>query len=269
MPASRSPRPSSSRSFSLLRCDQPANRWAEPRVATRPVRIVRGLCFPALVVAVLLLPACAAGGPLRPERPEDATPLDRYVAAPDPAYAWEPVRELQGEGCVAHVLKMTSQTWLTPEDVDRTTWWHWLTIVEPGTITSDIALLFINGGNNDDGPPQEIRSTYARIASTTGSIVAELKMVPNQPLRFAGDSGAPRREDRLIAFAWSKFLRGGDPVWLPRLPMTKSAVRAMDTVSAYFEKRGGSGPRLGPLVVAGASQRGWTPRTPAPAHPPG
>src|SRR5439155_23062662 len=111
----------------------------------------------------------------------------------------------------AHVLKMTSQTWLTADDVDRTTWWHWLTIVELGPITSDIALLFIGGGNNADAPPHEIRSTYARIALTTGSVVAELKMVPNDPLRFAGDSGALRWVDRLIAFAWSKFLRGGDP----------------------------------------------------------
>src|SRR2546428_8829179 len=205
--------------------------------------------------------------------PEDATPLDRYVAAPDPAYAWEPVRELQGEGCVAHVLKMTSQTWLTPNDVDRTTWWHWLTIVEPGTITSDIALLFIGGGNNDDGPPQGIRSTYARIALTTGSVVAELKMVPNEPLPVAGGFGAPRREDRLIAFAWSKFLRGGGPVWLPRLPMTKSAVRAMDTVSAYFEKRGGGGPRgRGGGPVGGGRPGGRRPaapggrRVPLPRH---
>ena len=248
-----------------------------------PVLLAAARLAPALVVAVLLLPACAASGPLRPEMPAGATPLDRYIAAPDPAYAWEPVRELQGEGCVAHVLKMTSQTWLTPDDVDRTTWWHWLTIVEPETITSDIALLFIGGGNNDDGPPEEIRSTYARIASSTGSVVAELRMAPNQPLRFAGDPGAPRREDRLIAFAWSKFLRGGDPVWLPRLPMTKSAVRAMDTVSAYFEKRGGGGPRgrggsrggsgprdgnaprIGRFVVAGASKRGWTTWTTAAA----
>jgi PhoPQ-activated pathogenicity-related protein len=219
----------------------------------------------AVLVAVLLLPACAAGGPRRAETREDSTPLDRYVAAADPAYAWEPVRELRGEGCVAHVLKMTSQTWLTPDDVDRTTWWHWLTIVEPETITSDIALLLIGGGDNDDGPPEEIRSTYARIASTTGSVVAELRMVPNQPLRFAGDSGGARREDRLIAFAWSRFLRGGDTVWLPRLPMTKSAVRAMDTVSAYFEARGGSGPRIGRFVVAGSSKRGWTTWTTAAA----
>src|SRR3989442_1925065 len=96
-------------------------------------------------------------------------------------------------------------------------------------------------------------------------------MVPNQPLRFAGDPGAPRREDRLIAFAWSKFLRGGDPVWLPRLPMTKSAVRAMDTITAYFEKRGGSGPRagnaprIGRFVLPGASKRGRANLTTAPA----
>jgi PhoPQ-activated pathogenicity-related protein len=223
----------------------------------------------ALAVAVLLLPACAAGGPRRPDAREgarqDATPLDRYVAAPDPAYTWEKVRELSGEGCVAHVLKMTSQTWLTPGDVDRTTWWHWLTIVEPERVTSDIALLYIGGGSNDDALPAEIRSTYARIAVSTGSVVAELRMVPNEPLQFAGDSSGPRKEDRLIAFAWSKFLRGGDPVWLPRLPMTKSAVRAMDTVSAYFEKRGGSGPRIRRFVVAGSSKRGWTTWTTAAA----
>jgi PhoPQ-activated pathogenicity-related protein len=212
----------------------------------------------ALLASVLLLPACVGGGPHPPETREDPTPLDRYVAAPDPAYAWEPVRELKGEGCVAHVLKMTSQTWLTPEQVDRTTWWHWLTIVEPETITSDIALLYITGGNNDDGPPGEIRPAYARIASTTGTVVAEVRMVPNQPLRFVGDADTPRREDRLIAFAWTQFLKGGDPVWLPRLPMTKSAVRAMDTVTAYFEKRDQKGPRVRRFVVAGASKRGWT-----------
>jgi PhoPQ-activated pathogenicity-related protein len=212
---------------------------------------------PALLVLVLLPPACAADGPPRPELREDATPLDRYVAAGDPAYAWEPVLDLKAKGCVAHVLKLTSQTWLTPGDVDRTVWWHWLTIVEPETVSSDIALLYIHGGGNDDGPPERIRSTFARIASSTGTVVAELRMVPNQPLRFAGDPGGPRREDRLIAYAWDRFLRGGDPVWLPRLPMTRSAVRAMDTISAYFEERGASGPRIGRFVVAGASKRGW------------
>jgi PhoPQ-activated pathogenicity-related protein len=221
--------------------------------------LVAALCAPALLVAILSLPACAGGGPPRPVPREDTTPLDRYVAAADPVYAWEPVRDLPaGDGCVAHVLKMTSQSWLAPGDVDRTVWWHWLTLIEPGTVTSDVALLYIHGGDNDGGPPERIRSAYARIAAATGTVVAEVRMVPNQPLRFAGDPGAPRREDRLIAFAWDRFLRGGDPVWLPRLPMTKSVVRAMDTITAYFEARGGGGPRVRRFVVAGASKRGWT-----------
>jgi PhoPQ-activated pathogenicity-related protein len=189
------------------------------------------------------------------------------VAAADTAYAWEPVLDMQVEGCTAHVLKMTSQTWLTPGDVDHTRWWHWLTIVEPEAIRSDLALLYIHGGDIDDLPPDSIRPAYARIARATGTVVAELRMVPNQPLRFTGDPDAPRKEDRLIAFAWSRFLRSGDPVWLPRLPMTKSAVRAMDTITAYFDGRRqdptgtgpapGERPRVGRFVVVGASKRGW------------
>jgi PhoPQ-activated pathogenicity-related protein len=221
----------------------------------------------ALVLSAALLPGCA--GRCAPQQTlretgPDATALDRYVAAPDPAYRWEPVRTLKADRCLAHVLKMTSQTWLTPNDVDRTEWWHWLTIVEPEKVTSDVALLFLHGGDNEDGPPDQVRPALAKIAQATGTVVAELRMVPNQPLRFTGDSGSPRKEDRLIAYAWAQFLRGGDPVWLPRLPMTKSAVRAMDTVTAYFEKRGAAGERgegdvrVNRFVVVGASKRGWT-----------
>src|SRR5262245_13806101 len=210
-------------------------------------RRARDLAAAVLLLAVLAgQAACAAstgrpGEAARPDAPgaerEDATPLDRYVAAPDPAYAWEPVRDLPLDGCTAHVLSMTSQRWLTPADVDRTEWRHWLTIVEPESVRSDIALLYIHGGDNDDAPPSSFRPAFARIARATGSVVVEMRMVPNQPLSFAGDPDAPRKEDRLIAFAWRQFLRGGDPVWLPRLPMTKSVVRAMDTVTAWFDAR--------------------------------
>ncbi len=55
-----------------------------------------------------------------------------------------------------------------------------------------------------------------------------------------GPHGLEDKEGRLIVFAWSKFLRGGDPVWLPRLPVTKCAVRAMDTISVYFKRAAGA-----------------------------
>ena len=224
---------------------------------------------PLLLLAVLALhSACAGSVPRRPAEEVEATPLDRYVAAPDPAYAWNEVSDLPGEGCTAHVLAMTSQNWLTPADVDRTEWRHYLTIVEPESRRSGLALLYIHGGDNDDEPPKTIRPVYARIARATGTVVAELRMVPNQPLRFTGDPDAPRKEDRLIAFAWREFLRRGDPTWLPRLPMTKSVVRAMDTITAWSEGRrdAGAGPgmdhagglRVDKFVVVGASKRGWT-----------
>jgi hypothetical protein len=62
--------------------------------------------------------------------------------------------------------------------------------------------------------------------------VASVQQIPNQPLRFAGES-QPRREDALIAYTWDKFLRTGDARWPARLPMTKAVVRAMDAVTAF------------------------------------
>ena len=60
-------------------------------------------------------------------------------------------------------------------------------------------------------------------------MTAELRLVPNQPIVFMDDpTRKPRSEDDFIAYTWDKFLRTGDEKWPARLPMTKSAVRAMD-----------------------------------------
>ena len=73
------------------------------------------------------------------------------------------------------------------------------------------------------------------IANTTGSVVAELGTVPNQPLAFDGD-GVPRWEDDLIAYNWARSLTGDGPKRLVLDAMTKSAVRAMDTVTAIMAR---------------------------------
>ncbi len=83
-------------------------------------------------------------------------------------------------------------------------------------------------------------------------------MVPNQPLTFAGDDFGPRVEDELISYNWRHFLDTGDTLWLTRLPMTKSAVRAMDTVTTFLAGKEAGGHKVDHFVVAGASKRGWT-----------
>jgi PhoPQ-activated pathogenicity-related protein len=117
--------------------------------------------------------------------------------------------------------------------------------------------LAISGGNNNSGPPEKLDPLTAQLAKGSRSIVAELKMVPNQPLVFNGD-GRRRSEDSMIAYTWDKFLRTGDAKWPARLPMTKSAVRALDTITSFCASEDGGKLKVDRFVVCGGSKRGWT-----------
>ncbi len=187
----------------------------------------------------------------------ELTALDKYVAAPDTNYSFHLVTSIPGNGQTTFILEMTSQAWLTTNEVDRPVWKHWLTIVKPDSVDSSKSLLFIGGGGNGGSPPKSADGNLVQIALKTKSVIAELKMVPNQPLVFAGETEG-RKEDSLIAYTWDKFLRTGDTKWPARLPMTKSAVRAMDTVTTFCGSAEGGGVKVDGFVVAGGSKRGWT-----------
>jgi PhoPQ-activated pathogenicity-related protein len=189
--------------------------------------------------------------------PNSPTALDKYVAAPDTNYSFHLVRMLSTNHQTVFTLEMTSQAWLTTNEVDRPHWKHWINIIRPTEVTSSTALLFITGGKNDNKPPKLADETLVQIALATKSIVAELKMVPNQPLVFAGETEG-RSEDSFIAYTWDKFLHTGDSKWPARLPMTKAAVRAMDTVTAFSSSAEGGQLKVDRFVVSGASKRGWT-----------
>ncbi len=216
----------------------------------------------------MLLAALATAVPLAaPTSPQAATAraqpaqtaLDRYVAAPDSNFSWKVVRDLQAEGVTATLLEMTSQKWLTEKEVERPLWTHWITIARPEKVTSNIGLLFISGGASDRPAPARPPAWLAEIARETGTVTAELRLVPNQPVVFTDDPARkPRTEDDFIAYTWDKFLRTGDEKWPARLPMTKSAVRAMDAVTAFTASAEGGGSRVTRFVVSGASKRGWT-----------
>ena len=166
------------------------------------------------------------------------------------------IKTVAGDGYTGYVLEMTSENWRTPAEVDRPIWTHWLTIVRPEHSVTSTSLLLVSGGSNEKPPPQ-MNPILTQLALTTNSVISELRMVPNQPLVFTGDS-AKRTEDAITAYSWQKFLATGDETWPVRLPMTKSVVRAMDTISSFCGSPGGGGVLVNKFVVGGASKRGWT-----------
>jgi len=186
------------------------------------------------------------------------TALDRYVAKPDPAYVWKLAGTVRGAEHTAFILELTSQTWRSSAEVDRPVWKHWLTIVRPDTVTTNKALLFIGGGSNTDPQPKGPSDRLVTFATETRSVVAELGMVPNQPLFFADSKDKGRVEDDLVAYSRVKQIQTGDDYWLVRLAMVKSGVRAMDAVQEFMASDAGGRVKIDQFVVSGGSKRGWT-----------
>lgn len=207
------------------------------------------------LTAAFVLAGCAA--PPSGHNPSLKTPLDRYVAQPDRHYSWRLVEQQSADGVRVSFIRLTSQAWLTEAEVNRPLWWHWLVVYTPDTVAHGTALLMITGGSNQGDDLPKPSGQLAQIAKATQAVVGEFRMVPNQPLIF-GNDGKERHEDDLIAYTWDKFLRTGDPKWPARLPMTKAAVRAMDTLTDFCGLEPGGGHRVETFIVAGGSKRGWT-----------
>jgi PhoPQ-activated pathogenicity-related protein len=86
------------------------------------------------------------------------------------------------------------------------------------------------GRRNDNA----ILSNCLRLAVRTNTIAAVLYQVPNQPCGFSDDEWHPRSEDDIIAYTWAHFIRNPEEVeWPLHIPMTKAAVRALDTLQTY------------------------------------
>ena len=185
------------------------------------------------------------------------TALDRYVKKPDPTYKFDIVNTIPGEGYTTYIVDLTSQTWRSAAEVNHPVWKHWLTIVKPDRVTTTTGFLFITGGSIGGKAPVSANAMYTENALVTHSVVAELQDVPNEPLRFGGDT-RDLTEDGIIAYTWVKFMKGGDEEWPLRLPMTKAAVRAMDTISTIMATPQAGSVKVEKFVVSGGSKRGWT-----------
>lgn len=211
--------------------------------------------FPTKLLSFFLAFICAAGTLL-------SSDLDDYVKIPDENYSWEIYRSIKKRGYSLHTLKMTSQSWRSKEEVDRPLWEHWLTILIPDKVKSQKAMLYIDGGLNGGRPPPRFRGFLSKMAQGTNTVVAWLRYVPSQRLKFPDDPNPRykkkgRMEDALLAYSFDKFFKTGDTSWICHFPMTKSVVRAMDTVTEFCKDREGS-VNLEGFVITGVSKRGWT-----------
>ena len=186
------------------------------------------------------------------------TALDRYIAKPDPTYGWKLVNTIPGNGYTGYVLELTSQSWRSAKDVDRPVWKHWLTIVKPDNVQPGKGLLFIGGGKNTDPAPRTISERLSGFALESNTVIAELGMVPNQPLFFTDSKDKARSEDDLIAYTRVKHFTTKDDEWLVRLAMVKSGVKAMDAVQEFLASDAGGKLKVNQFVVSGGSKRGWT-----------
>lgn len=208
---------------------------------------MRAILF--LLIAALSLTTAAE----LPQR----TLLDDYVDRPDDSYTWQIAATKELEDSRLVVVDMVSQNWLTSAQVDRPAWRHWLRLSIPANVTSDVAFLYLAGGTHADTPPVEADPNMLAIANATGSVVAQLGAVPFQPLAFDGD-GVGRWEDDLVGYNWARYMKGDGPMRVVLEAMTKSAVRAMDTVTAVMAMPEWGERRIERFVVSGISKRGWT-----------
>ena len=179
-----------------------------------------------------------------------ATALQHYLHNNDPVYQWELKDSFYIGDVKGYDLLLTSQKWR------QYTWRHQLTILAPKENKYDGALLFITGGSDKNEQPNwkkqedELTRMLASTATKQKAIVAIIRQVPNQPLF---DS---LTEDALISYTLHQFKNDKDYSWPLLFPMVKSAVRAMDAVQDFSNKK--LHHPVNRFVISGASKRGWT-----------
>ena len=179
------------------------------------------------------------------------TDLDAYVHKDDTSFNYVIEKVQEFDSYFVHSIRMDSQNFLQSKDVNKTSWSHWLTVIEPKEVKAETAMLVISSGDTND-PMPKAQDALIEIALASNSLVAELKAIPNQPLKFS-DESFDRWEDAIIAYTWNKFFLTGETRWPARMAMTKSAIAAMDTIQAVFKRN-----NVNSFVVTGASKRGWT-----------
>ncbi|MEQ1821121.1 MAG: PhoPQ-activated protein PqaA family protein [Fimbriimonadaceae bacterium] len=119
--------------------------------------------------------------------------------------------------------------------------WRHEIVVAGAKISSDVAILNLTG----DRMENKMDDFTIMFSKTCKLPVVTVYGVPNQPTFGL-------REDELISYGIRQFLMTKDNTWPLLLPMTKSAIHAMDAIQEW------SNGRLKKFIVTGTSKRGAT-----------
>lgn len=213
----------------------------------------------------------------------NATALDRYVRKPDNNYSFQVTSNkafrVKGQNNVT-LVDMVSQAWRSSADIYRiynnlitgnepAVWRHKMAVALPGAVkggVSSTALLIIDDSPNTfDFLDQTAQDNLAFIADSANSIAAVVTNVPNQPIVFTDDINTERYGHNAVAYSFEQFLADPqDEEWPMLLPMTKSVVRAMDTVQTVAANQGVT---IDGFVLVGHNLGGWTAWLTAAADP--
>ena len=189
---------------------------------------------------------------------EEYTSMSDYIESTKNEFSYDIQEVIYEENWTGYHIKMISGEWLDSKKVDQVEWWHYVDIIIPKQTTSSTGIMFIDGGEKSEDyfrlDAQSIRN-----AIKTEAVIVNVSNIPFQPLNFLSSEQDSFEEDDLIAFAWNKFLKQGakqkDVEWLPRFPMTRAIVRAMDLAQEIVLQ---NDIVIKDFVVSGASKRGWT-----------
>lgn len=207
------------------------------------------LMFSFLLKNILLIALISSSVFAQKTKVTPEAALTSYIHNGDASYQCE-IRDSSKIGSTtAYQLILTSQKWR------QYTWRHQLTIFVPKEIKYQDAMLFISGGSNKNEQPnlvadERLWPILANISDKNKAIVSLIRQVPNQPLY--GD----KTEDELISYTLHQFKETKDYTWPLLFPMVKSAVRGMDAVQEFSQKRIKA--KVGGFVISGFSKRGWT-----------
>jgi PhoPQ-activated pathogenicity-related protein len=198
-----------------------------------------------LLLAVGVADSVRANDPATPASAGIPQAIYRYVARPEPDFAWKQLQKVDLDAGTVFQLEVTSQKW---HDI---VWKHAVEVYEPKRLVFPRhALIFVDGGSRRSPPDEGDIKLGLKLAGLCGARVVMLRQVPNQPL-FDG-----RKEDDLITETWLRYLKTGDETWPLLFPMVKSAVKTMDAVQELAKAEWAE--PIDHFVITGASKRGWT-----------